>query len=79
MLVRRTLRVILAVSVLGILFSGVLTYLELFGKTAVSCPTPGAPGTILGYPACVYGLVMYLLIAALASRGLGRLRRHTTG
>jgi hypothetical protein len=30
----------------------------------------GAPGTILGYPACVYGLLMYLLLVAVAAFGL---------
>lgn len=53
---------IFAISVFGALFSGVLTYQELFTSTAVSCPAPGAPGTVFGYPACVYGFFMYLVL-----------------
>ena len=66
----QALQVILGVSAFGAVFSGVLTYQELFGSTAMSCPAPGAPGTVLGYPACVYGFFMFLLIAAIAAWGL---------
>ena len=66
----RALQVILGVSAFGAVFSGVLTYQELFGATAMSCPAPGAPGTVFGYPACVYGFFMFLLIAAIAAWGL---------
>jgi uncharacterized membrane protein len=48
----------------------VLTYNELFAKGATSCPTVGAPGTVLGYPACVYGFFMYLAILVVAMLGL---------
>ena len=48
-----------------------LTYRELWGAAAASCPTAGAPGTILGYPACVYGFFMYLVIATLSFLGSG--------
>jgi len=67
---RVALRLILLVSLGGAVFSGVLTYREIWGVTAVSCPAPGAAGTILGYPACVYGFFMYLAIAALSILGL---------
>jgi hypothetical protein len=67
---KRALQIIVAVSVFGAIFSGVLTYGELFGAQAVSCPSPGAPGTIWGYPACVYGFFMYLAIAVTAALGL---------
>ena len=70
MTVARALQVILGVSAFGAVFSGVLTYQELFGSTAMSCPAPGAPGTVFGYPACVYGFFMFLLIAAIAAWGL---------
>ena len=61
----------------GASFSGVLTYAELFGQAAVSCPAPGPANTVLGYPACVYGFFMYLAIAATAAGGLiaGRTRK----
>jgi uncharacterized membrane protein len=67
---RTALRTILVVSLAGVGFSGMLTYLELFGAGGRSCPAPGAPGTILGYPACVYGFFMYLAIAVIAWLGL---------
>jgi hypothetical protein len=66
----RALRIILAVSLFGVVFSGVLSYQELFGAGAASCPAPGAPGTVFGYPACVYGFFMYLVLAAVAAAGL---------
>ena len=55
---------IFAISLVGVAFSGTLTYREVAG-TAAACPSPGAPGTIFGYPACVYGLLMYMVIAVI--------------
>lgn len=69
MTTRRALQAILTVAVIGLVFSGVLTYREVFAGAA-RCPSPGAPGTVFGYPACVYGFVMYLLITGLALAGL---------
>jgi len=69
---KRALQVILAIAVFGLLFSGVLTYHELFGAAAETCPAPGAPGTVFGYPACVYGFFMYLAITVTAAIGLAR-------
>jgi uncharacterized membrane protein len=71
MTMHRALQAILVVAVIGLVFSGVLTYRELFGSGAVGrCPTPGAPGTVFGYPACVYGFFMYLIITTLAGLGV---------
>jgi uncharacterized membrane protein len=67
---QRALQAVLAVAVFGLVFSGVLTYQELFGRAAATCPSPGAPGTVFGYPACVYGFFMYLVITGLAAGGL---------
>lgn len=76
MTMKHALQMILAISAFGLLFSGVLTYRELFGVAATSCPAPGAPGTVLGYPACVYGFFMYLTIVGIAAFGLrGRAER----
>ncbi len=74
---KRALQVILGVSLFGAAFSGVLSYRELFGATAVSCPAPGAPGTVFGYPACVYGFFMYLIVAGTALAGLLSSGRRT--
>jgi uncharacterized membrane protein len=73
----RALRVVLALSLFGTAFSGVLAYQELFGATAMACPAPGAPGTIFGYPACVYGFFMFSVIAAIAAVGLYRAHHPT--
>jgi len=69
MTARRALQAVLTVAVIGLVFSGVLTYREIFAGAA-RCPSPGAPGTVFGYPACVYGFFMYLLITGLAVAGL---------
>ena len=61
---------IFVISIVGLVFSGVLTYQELFTLSAVSCPAPGAPGTVFGYPACVYGFFMYLIIFIVSGLGL---------
>lgn len=63
------LKLISGISLFGVLFSGVLTYRELFGGV-VSCQSPGAPGTILGYPPCIYGLIVYLIIFVISTLGL---------
>lgn len=75
----RALQLILGLSLFGTAFSGVLTWRELFGAAAMSCPAPGAPGTVFGYPACVYGFFMYVAISIAASAGLtGARRAHST-
>jgi len=67
---RKALKIIQLIAVAGTLFSGYLSYGELFkgscSLTGVSC---GA-GDIGGVPACVYGLVMYLLVLTTATLGL---------
>ncbi len=70
MTAKRALQTILAISVFGLAFSGFLSYQELFGTAATSCPASGAPGTAFGYPACVYGFFMYLAVAFVAVAGL---------
>lgn len=75
---QRALQYVLALGLFGTMFSGVLTYGELFGSSALSCPAPGAPGTVFGYPACVYGFFMYLAITVIAAPGF-RSARATDG
>ncbi len=79
MTTKRALQIILAISLFGVAFSGYLSYQELFGGTATSCPAPGAPGTVFGYPACVYGFFMYLALAFFAVAGLDAERRRAAG
>ncbi|HUO52556.1 MAG TPA: hypothetical protein VMT93_08560 [Gemmatimonadaceae bacterium] len=67
---KRALQVVLGISLFGASFSGVLTYKELFAHRGASCPTVGTPGTVFGYPACVYGFFMYLAIVIVTMLGL---------
>jgi uncharacterized membrane protein len=67
---KRALQGILVIGLFGMTFSGLLTYHEFFGHPAATCPAPGAPGTVFGYPACVYGFFMYVAITILAILGL---------
>ena len=64
------LKIVLCVGVFGLVFSGWLSYQELWSKTAIACPAPGAPGTVFGYPACVYGFFMYAVIVIVSTLGL---------
>lgn len=64
------LKAILVVAVAGLLFSGYLSYNELFlGATSCNAAAP-ALTAIAGLPVCVYGFVMYLLVLAIAIVGL---------
>lgn len=67
---KRALQVILLIGVIGVGFSGTLTYRELCSGAAGGCSAAAGAGTILGYPACVYGLIMYLALVAVAALGL---------
>ena len=73
MSMQRALQVILVIALAGVAFSGALTYRE-FTTTVGGCSALGRPGTILGFPPCVYGLVMYSCTAVIAGLGL-RARR----
>jgi len=56
------LKAIFIVSLVGLLFSGYLSFVELSGQTA-SCPFSRQ---IVKIPTCVYGFAMYGIIFALA-------------
>lgn len=77
MSMQRALQLIFVISLIGVGFSGTLVYREVFARTAAACPSPGAPGTVLGYPACVYGLGMYTIIAIISVWGLTARREAT--
>jgi len=49
---------VLLIILIGIGFSGFLTAGDLYG----SCPLEGGCTAFFGYPACMYGLLMYLLL-----------------
>ena len=71
MSMKRALQVILVIALAGIAFSGALTVREFTARLG-GCSALGAPGTIFGYPPCVYGLAMYLAVAVIAGLGLRR-------
>ncbi|MBD3329506.1 hypothetical protein GF357_03365 [Candidatus Dojkabacteria bacterium] len=67
---KNAVKIVFFVSIAGVLFSGYLSYLELFTSTgcAVSPVSCGESGfTIATLPACVYGLFMYCLILIITS------------
>jgi len=52
-------KAVLGLALIGVLFAGYLTFTKLFSGTCAvkeSCPY------FLGYPACIYGLIMYSII-----------------
>lgn len=64
---QKSLKIILALSVFGVLFSGYLSYTEIFQAT---CALGSCSSTVFQIPACVYGFVMYLIVAIVAALGL---------
>ncbi|HET9635238.1 MAG TPA: hypothetical protein VFP26_04840 [Gemmatimonadaceae bacterium] len=74
---RRALWIMFALSLIGVAFAGTLTFREFQG-TAASCPAVGTPGTIFGYPACVYGLAFYIALALISGFALLRTREMAT-
>jgi cardiolipin synthase len=73
---RRSLQVILGLGLLGLAFSGYLSYRELFATEPVSsCPAVGQPGTVLGYPACIGWLLAILALAGATDVVDGRIAR----
>jgi len=63
------LKIILGISIGGIVFSGYLTIIEM-ASDPVICTTCNQGIKILGLPVCVYGLMMYAAIFALSLIGL---------
>jgi hypothetical protein len=62
-----SLTIILIISILGILFSGYLSYGELVKGT---CPLGSCSAKpLLGLPVCIYGFVMYLIVFVIAILG----------
>ena len=65
------LTVILIISIAGMLFSGYLSYGELFAKTCFSSQLGmGQCTNVFKVPACVYGFFMYLVVFVVSIFGL---------
>lgn len=63
---KTALKSIMYLSIAGMLFSGYLSYGELFAKVCAlgTCTAVG------GVPACVYGFVMYAIVFIISMLGL---------
>jgi uncharacterized membrane protein len=65
------LKTILIISIAGMLFSGYLSYTELFaGFCGASKLGMGSCTNVFQIPACVYGFFMYFLVLIIALMGL---------
>lgn len=68
---KKTMQVILVIGIAGMLFSGYLSYDELFTESCdFGCSVVADEGKLLGVPVCVYGLTMYTIITVLAAQAL---------
>lgn len=68
---RTALTIILVFAIAGVLFSGYLSYGELFADGCkLGCSSAGDNGKLLGAPVCVYGLTMYAIILVTTIVGL---------
>ncbi|MBU2565929.1 hypothetical protein KKG46_00010 [Patescibacteria group bacterium] len=61
------LKIIFCIAIAGMLFSGYLSYGELFTKV---CPIGGGCTSVASIPACVYGFVMYFIVLIISGLGL---------
>jgi len=62
---------IFIISIAGILFSGYLSFKELFLNKSCSLKEKNCGGQkIAGIPVCVYGLIMYIIIFIISLIGL---------
>ena len=60
------LKIINGISIGGMLFSGYLSYSELFTKVCAI----GGCSSLGGVPACVYGFFMYLIVFIISFIGI---------
>jgi uncharacterized membrane protein len=60
------LKTIFGISIAGLLFSGYLSYTELFQNI---CPTGGCD-YMLELPVCIYGFTMYLAVFIISLIGI---------
>ena len=65
------LKAIMVISIIGVIFSGILSYREIFlGNCNLGFVRCGVnTGPIFGLPACVFGLAMYLTVFTISLIG----------
>ena len=72
---KTALSIISGISLVGILFSGYLTFKEVLAKFIVmpcvseTCSVASCSQQILGLPTCAYGLAMYLIVFVISLLG----------
>jgi len=67
----KALKIILGISVAGMLFSGYLSYTELFaGFCGATKLGMGSCSNVFQIPACVYGFFIYLVVFIVTVIGL---------
>ena len=68
---KTALKTILGISIAGLLFSGYLSYTELFANFCGAAKLGlGSCTNVFQIPACVYGFFMYLAVFILSILGL---------
>ncbi|MFA7717894.1 MAG: hypothetical protein WC875_04220 [Candidatus Absconditabacterales bacterium] len=60
------LRIVFIIAIAGMLFSGYLSYGELFAK---ACPVGGC-SNLFGIPVCLYGFTMYTILFIISLIGI---------
>lgn len=68
MLKQTALKIVLYISIMGVLFSGYLSYTEIY-KSVCALGT-GTCTAVFQIPACVYGFVMYSVLLIISIIGL---------
>lgn len=68
---KTSLKIVLIIAIAGLIFSGYLSFTELFaGFCGASQLGLGSCTKVQGIPACVFGFVMYLIILIITILGL---------
>ncbi len=67
---KTALKSILGISIAGLLFSGYLSFGEIFKQNCTLGCSAGDSGNLFGIPVCVYGFFMYLVIFIITSLSL---------
>ena len=64
------LKTLFWISLLGVLFSGYLSYTEIFQQVCALGALGTCSTTVFTIPSCVYGLVMYIALLIISIIGL---------
>jgi len=70
MVMKDYLITIFIISIAGVLFSGYMSFKEIFRRSCLIQKKQDCESKIAGIPVCVYGLIMYLVIFIIALIGI---------